>query len=155
MNETMGRKRTSAKEKALTVKEQGWKRDKEQVANALEILRELSGKLQRKPSEEEFVERLAKESEFRLLEEEELRKLARRTVHEGQKQDNKLKKEAKAKQDEAKERRYLVSGCDDASLEDALARPVYMGAYGLGARPWWTEIDQDRSETPATGKCKA
>ena len=102
------------------------------MANGLEILRGLSREVCRRPTEDELVEKLSKNVDFELMEEDDLRRWARRTITEGRKRDNILKREAKEKLGEARERRSLDKGRDEADPEDALHNPEYMGAYGLG-----------------------
>lgn len=95
-------------------------------------------KLRRRPSEDELTDRLRREEQLQFLDEDGLGRLARRTLSEGRKLENIVKRRARRiqqdKQEQKRERLELDRGRDHADPEDALWRPVYMGAPSLGKR---------------------
>ena len=109
-------------------------RRRERAGPALEILRDLAMRIERRPTEDELVERLARESGFSSLDEDELLRSARRAINEGRRLERLVLKPSRDRRKRAREAFELDKDFDHADPEDALANPIFVGGPGLPKR---------------------
>ena len=107
---------------------------RQRAGPALEILRDLSQRIERRPTEDELVERLLEDPAFSALDDDELRRSARRAFAEGTQLDNLKLKPAREKRRRVRQALALDKDFDHADPEDALANPILLGGPGLPKR---------------------
>lgn len=108
---------------------------RQRAGPALEILRDYSQRIERRPTEDELVERLLNDPRFSALDDDELRRSARRAFAEGAQLDNLKLKPARERRRRLREALALDKDFDHADPEDALANPIFLGGPGLPKRP--------------------
>ena len=107
---------------------------RERAGPALEILRDLAMHIERRPTEAELLERLAREPAFTFLDQDELLRSARRANNEGRGLDSRVLKPARERQKRVREALELDKDFDHAATEDALSNPIFFGGPGLPKR---------------------
>ena len=100
----------------------------------MEILRNLSQSIERRPTEDELAERLLNDPRFSALDDDELRRSTRRAFAEGTKLDNLKLQPARERRRQVREALALDKDFDHADPEDALANPIFLGGPGLPKR---------------------